>query len=118
MIGWLFGRQADPSNVTGAPRSPQWPKVRAEHLKANPACAACGGRDSLEVHHIHGFAERPDLELDPRNLLTLCASDCHLVFGHLHAWTRINPDVIADVRSYRTKVEAAKRAGRTPSAGA
>lgn len=107
MIGWLFRR--DPANVTGSTRSPQWPRVRAEHLRANPACAACGGRADLEVHHIQAFTDRPDLELDSRNLVTLCGDPCHLVFGHLRAWQRINPDVIADVRAYRAKVEAAKR---------
>jgi len=111
----MFGlfRRPDPGVIAagGQPRSSKWPSVRAAHLKAHPACEACGGRDSLEVHHIQPFHIRPELELDQTNLITLCGADCHLVFGHLHAWARVNDRVVDDVRSYRARVEAARRAG-------
>lgn len=48
-------------------RSPEWPHVREEFLKACPACAACGGTEDLNVHHIQPFHLHPELELDPAN---------------------------------------------------
>jgi 5-methylcytosine-specific restriction enzyme A len=72
----------------GEKRSPQWPKVRAEHLKKNPTCAVCDGTAKLEVHHIVPFHIDSTKELEPTNLLTLCESkengiNCHLAFGHV-----------------------------------
>ncbi len=89
----------------GAPRSGRWRSVRAEHLKSNPACAACGRKKDLEVHHLLPVHVRPDLELDPGNLITLCADPCHLVHGHLMSWTRHNQDCVEDCRRYRAKLE-------------
>lgn len=115
MISSFFRRTApDPGVIAagGVPRSPRWPAVRAAHLKANPACAACGARNALEVHHIQPFHVRPDLELDPRNLLTLCGDPCHLVHGHMMAWARWSPTVVADTAAYRARLEAAKLAAK------
>lgn len=106
-----FFRQPDPGVVAaGVPRSSMWAKVRAAHLKAHPACEACAQKDALEVHHIEPFHLRPELELDPTNLMTLCGAPCHIVHGHLMAWARVNRTVVADVRTYRAKLEAAKKA--------
>ena len=110
----MFGllRKTDPGAIAaGVPRSPKWAAVRAAHLKAHPACEACGQKDGLEVHHIEPFHLRPELELSPTNLLTLCGDPCHIVHGHLMAWARVNRSVVADVRAYRAKLEAAKKAG-------
>ena len=60
------------SREFGSKRSSKWPKVRKDYLKLNPECAACGGKTSLNVHHILPYHIRPDLELEPSNLLTLC----------------------------------------------
>lgn len=77
-------------------RSSKWPHVERDHLAKQPQCVACrhpGAR--VEVHHIFPFhfcvaLGRPDLELDERNLVTLCvtsaepgAGDHHLLIGHL-----------------------------------
>ena len=62
-------------------RSPQWRKVRAAHIAAEPQCAACGEEDGLEVHHIVPFNVDPALELDPDNLITL-DRHCHYRLGH------------------------------------
>lgn len=87
-----------------AKRSPQWRKVRANFLVVNPTCAACGGKEKLEVHHKIPFHVAPELELDPANLITLCESkkmgiNCHLFVGHAgnyrtyrddsHVWAKI-----------------------------
>lgn len=78
-------------------RSPQWSKTRKKFLKENPTCAACGGKRLLQVHHILPFDDRPDLELDPNNLITLCMAkyDCHLHIGHGGNYRFYNPDVVA-----------------------
>lgn len=84
----------------GKPRSPQWDRVRAEHLRLHPTCAACGGRDSLQVHHIKPYHLFPELELEPMNLLTLCTGrkscNCHLEYGHNGDWSEANLFVIWD----------------------
>ncbi len=93
-----------------AKRSGQWPKVRAEHLKLNPACAVCGSETSVEVHHIHPFHIHPDLELEPSNLVTLCESkrvgglNCHLIFGHLGNFRSFNVEVLPDSASWNRKI--------------
>ena len=93
-------------------RSSQWPRVRREHLKREPACQACRTGDKLEVHHIHPFHLRPELELDDSNLVTLCEKpghDCHFVFGHFHNWRRWNPNVREDAARYRAEADRAAR---------
>jgi hypothetical protein len=114
MFQWLTGGPSPEFLKTcgGKPRSPYWPQCRRAHLLLHPECAACGRKVSLEVHHIEPFHERPDLELDPRNLLTLCDDDkrtCHRSFGHLWDWTLSNPDVREIVAAFRRQVDEAKR---------
>lgn len=87
-------------------RAVGWSKVRAEHLKNNPICAACGSDTGLEVHHIKPFHEFPELELDPNNLITLCNKSCHLYFGHLKYFQSWNPNVVEDAAIYYKKVKA------------
>lgn len=83
----------------------KWPTVRAQHLKRNPTCAACGTRAQLQVHHKQPFWKSPELELDPSNLITLCADD-HLTFGHLKNWSSWNDAVDADCAAYFAKVKS------------
>ena len=100
-----------PVLVCSVPRSPHWGTVRAAHLKKQPACAACGARTALEVHHIEPFHLKPEKELDPDNLITLCqcpSHNCHLIFGHLLNWTLFNPSVIQDATVYRDKMRKAR----------
>lgn len=88
-----------------AVRSPKWSSVRKEHLKQNPNCAACGKNKKLEVHHIKPVHTNPELELDPSNLITLCADPCHILFGHLMDWKSWNTNVINDTSVYLSKVK-------------
>jgi 5-methylcytosine-specific restriction protein A len=88
-----------------AERSPSWPKVRKEHIKNNPYCAACGRTDSLEVHHIEPVHANPERELDPSNLITLCDKYCHLAVGHLMDYKSWNKDVHNDSKVYLSKVK-------------
>jgi len=85
-------------------RSPKWSNVRKEHLKNHGTCAACGRDKKLEVHHVKPVHLFPELELDPSNLVTLCADPCHIVFGHLMNFKSWNIDVLIDSNSYLNKV--------------
>ena len=91
----------------GTERSPQWPRVEKEHLMREPTCAACGYRGhGLQVHHIKPFHLHPGLELDPRNLITLCeikGRDHHLLLGHLDEWESYNVSVRSDVKHHYGK---------------
>jgi len=100
----------------GITRSPRWHHVELAHLAAQPHCAACkpltGGPaitlQGVQVHHIFPFhyciaLGRPDLELDDRNLVTLCESeegkpapDHHLLIGHLDDFKSSNLAVVLD----------------------
>jgi hypothetical protein len=98
----------------GAKRSPKWPKVRKDFLEKNPTCAACGGTEKIEIHHLKPFHLHPELELEPSNLITLCEGkkglNCHLVFGHLCDYKQINPDCRSDALMWKMKL-AGKRLG-------
>lgn len=95
-------------------RSSKWPKVRAEWLKENPVCAACGGSEKLEVHHIKPFHQNPELELDPTNLITLCEAKkygivCHRLVAHFGNYKHINPNVREDVLWFQSYFELQKQ---------
>lgn len=84
-----------------ARRSARWPEARRQHLAMFPKCSVCGGTKKLEVHHIQPFHVKPELELDPNNLITLCESrrgglTCHLYVGHLGNYKNVNPSVVSD----------------------
>lgn len=93
----------------GAVRSPEWRKVRAEHLKKFPRCALCGGNKVIEVHHKKSFHQNPELELNPSNLITLCEEGkngivCHRAIGHLGSYQSINVNVEEDARNWGEKI--------------
>ena len=99
-LGKLFSREEDAYGRSGA-----WGRVRREHLEKEPACIACGRRRDLEVHHVEPYHEKPERELDPENLCTLCAEPCHFVFGHLLNWKRSNPHVRPDAAAYLQRMK-------------
>lgn len=100
LTAWLLFR---PRRVPRR-RSPYWPVARRKHLQSHPYCLACGRRTDLEVHHIVPFDVRPELELEPGNLITLCERGCHLTFGHLFSWHSWNPQAREDAEWFRRKV--------------
>ena len=88
-------------------RAPQWPAVRRAHLAVQPACAACGAREQLEVHHKVPLHVDPSLELEPSNLITLCERptlNCHLWCGHLGHWRSWNTKVVRDAARFLARV--------------
>ena len=76
-------------------RSPHWHAVEAAWLAKNGFCAACGCRVRLQVHHVRPYHLDPALELDLKNLLTLCMgpNECHLKIAHGGDWRSYAPDV-------------------------
>lgn len=105
-------------------RSSRWPTERKKFLCKNPYCKACHppkglakighsilhavGLPPVQVHHIIPFhfcvlLGRPELELDERNLITLCERGLnhHLVLGHLNDFHTFNPSVFTFVAKYQ-----------------
>ena len=96
----------------GIPRSSEWPKVEKAHLQKQPRCICCAPGTNThagqQVHHIFPFhycigLGRPDLELDDRNLITLCEDEAgkpgenhHLLVGHLDDFQSSNLAVSED----------------------
>jgi hypothetical protein len=85
-------------------RSTHWPATMRAHLLKQPHCLCCGRNAKnvkLNVHHRFPFhyvvaVGRPDLELDQRNLYTLCVEhveEHHLLVGHLDSFESFNPDL-------------------------
>lgn len=82
-------------------RSPHWPGVDRAFLRANPLCRVCGRPKAVQAHHRYPYhyvvgVGRPDLELDPRNLMSLCADskeDHHILIGHLGCYESYNPNL-------------------------
>jgi hypothetical protein len=96
--------------VDGPQRSPEWARIRKEHLVNNPKCAVCEGTKSLNVHHIRPFHLHPELELDPSNLITLCESAsygiiCHILIGHLGDYKNVNPNSVEDAKIWNAKLK-------------
>lgn len=102
MFNWL--KNTFSQAWEGVERSSRWAVVRQHHLVENPQCEACGSHQQLEVHHITPVHVDPSKELDFDNLVTLCTRD-HLTFGHLGCWQCYNPDVLADAKAYREKLQ-------------
>jgi hypothetical protein len=98
--------------VCGTPRSSQWPRARAEHLKEHPACAKCGDISHSVVHHKRPYHLYPHLELDQKNLITLCdrnGCNAHWVDAHFMDWTSFNPDVDRDCHYYAARRECRRK---------
>lgn len=86
-------------------RSSQWRELRQAHLLKEPECAVCGRTKDLAVHHVIPVNFNPRRELDPENLITLCASPCHLMFGHLFNYHCYNKDVRRMAAEFRLAVK-------------
>jgi hypothetical protein len=106
----------------GVARSPHWPTVERHFIESHPACAACGVTKGVQAHHVAPFhfcilVGRPDLELDPRNLVSLSESEkCltevnyHLLLGHADNFQSSNLLVVSDIPRFYGKIEEQIRA--------
>ena len=92
--------------VYGAARSGKWPALERKWISLHGTCAACGSTEQLAAHHKHPFHICPELELDPRNLITLCGKHCcHLMVGHSGDWHAFNPHVESDAAFLLKRIE-------------
>lgn len=98
MLNWIKNK------IISYSRSPKWSSVRKEHLIHEPICQACGRKKDLEVHHIIPYHIKPEEELNPSNLITLC-SNCHLLFGHLMDYKSWNENVVEDCNNFSSKIK-------------
>jgi hypothetical protein len=98
----------------GNARSSHWPTVEKAFRKLHPQCVCCVVRSTkhVQIHHRFPFhycvaLGRPDLELDMRNLITLCewpshpSPDHHLLVGHLDSFKSSNLHVAEDALTFR-----------------
>jgi hypothetical protein len=96
-------------------RSSKWPAARNRYISVHPTCEACGSSVDLNVHHVKPFHVNPELELDPRNMITLCRTH-HLEIGHAcgnppgrRNWSCANPDVRKEAAAMLARIRAGKR---------
>jgi hypothetical protein len=93
-----------PSSVTEA---------QHKHLKAFPACAACGSVQECQAHHIDPYNENPAKGADPTNFITLCehleGEHHHLKLGHGGDFKHYNPNVVADSKAIMDSKTDAER---------
>lgn len=99
-------------------RSSHWPAVEREKKKICPACIICGVTEAIQIHHVFPFhycvaLGRPDLELDLRNLVTVCETNAklkeqnhHLLIAHLDDFKSANLKVIADSVTFKNMTAA------------
>jgi hypothetical protein len=88
----------------GVERSSQWEHARLAHMQIEAVCQWCGSDKHLEVHHIKPFHEHPELELDQKNMITLCRF-CHFTIGHNCDWSRENIYVRKDCEYHASHVK-------------
>lgn len=88
----------------GGKRSRNWRRLRKEHIKKFPKCAATGSTKRLEVHHILPVALFPEEEENPDNFITLTKS-MHFWLGHLGSYYVFNPNIREDAKELRLKIK-------------
>ena len=103
---WLFPFLDE--RLGGKKRSPEWSKVRAKHLETQPLCQVCGRKSKFlkanQVHHLQPFFLKPELELSPKNLITLCPEH-HLLFGHLMFFGSYSLTCKEDCAKFKEKIK-------------
>jgi 5-methylcytosine-specific restriction protein A len=105
-------RQLKDPGSHGEKRSKEWPRVRKQHLNDYPKCEVCGGTKKVEVHHIKPFHIYQTLELDPKNLMSLCEGNkvikCHICVGHTGNYRQSNTNVERDAQYVKAMLQRAE----------
>lgn len=109
-----FADDVEAIKLAGKTRDPGWPAFR-KHFLIGKRCAACGGVDFLELHHVLPFHDFPEKELDEGNVIPLCekpSRNCHFVFGHALNWKgyvkTVRDDAARQLRHVATSAAIAK----------
>ena len=69
---------------------PDYNKWRDEVLNRDKVCQCCGLEKRLQVHHLFGYKEYPELALDKGNGIVLCQF-CHDKYHSIYGLKEINP---------------------------
>lgn len=85
-------------------RAGEWRRVRKDHLAKYPACEVCGRSANVIVHHVFPVSIAPELELAESNLITLCETPCHFMFGHFFSYHCYNKDVRTMAKRFRAQM--------------
>jgi len=102
MIQWFLDKWR--GIPLGAIRSVSWGQVRKEFAWLNPACAVCGTKKKLNIHHVVPFYIDQSLELKNENLISLCREH-HFFVGHLMSWKSYNFSVREDSIYWFTRIQ-------------
>lgn len=104
---------AEAKRTIGRGRSSHWPAVEKAFRKVHPQCVCCIVKSvtHIQIHHRFAFhycvaLGRPDLELDPRNLITACewkspSPNHHLLVCHLDDFKSSNLEAASDMIMFR-----------------
>ena len=69
---------------------PGYSRFKKKVLERDKVCVCCGYDDNLEVHHLYGATENPELATDVDNGVVLCRF-CHLKYHQIYSRYNINP---------------------------
>jgi hypothetical protein len=103
----LIGLEVRPGD---GERNRDWPRKSRAFL-VGKACAACGGKKDLQVHHEFPFHAYPELEMIEEYWVVLCVSgpgstNCHCLIGHCGDWSAWNKHVREDAEKLREMLAA------------
>lgn len=71
--GGIYKRERN--KIMNSPSYKNWRRLVKE--RDNYTCVLCGAKENLQVDHIKGWADYPELRLDINNARTLCVG-CHI----------------------------------------
>jgi len=74
----------------GRENIPGYSRFKKKVLARDKVCVCCGYDDNLEVHHLYGAKENPELATDVNNGVVLCRF-CHLKYHQIYSRYNINP---------------------------
>lgn len=94
---------AEASRARKGPNSPMWKggitdKRRSlanmkwkKAVKVGGVCILCSSTDELHAHHLHSYADNPDMQFDVSNGVCLCF-DCHMNFHKQYGFGGNTPE--------------------------
>lgn len=85
------GKRTTPRVRTREDETPGYFAWRTRVLKRDGfTCVKCGSNENLQVHHLWGYKENPELAIVDDNGVTLC-KDCHDQYHDINGYYDINP---------------------------
>lgn len=85
------GKKTIPRVRTREDETPGYFAWRTRVLKRDGfTCVKCGSHENLQVHHLWGYNENPELAIVDDNGVTLC-KDCHEQYHNINGYYDINP---------------------------